>query len=100
MRRSALALRSGSNFGDESFFIRAQRVSGMTILAKEEHALRDGQDSRLVFQRGCTTSSAGNLSLLLPDGNILATPTGSCLGNLDRSGYQGNGPARRMAQRR
>lgn len=46
-------------------------------------ARRDGQDSRLVFQRGYATGSAGNLSLLLPDGNILATPTGSCLGNLD-----------------
>ncbi|ENE5295458.1 aldolase, partial [Shigella flexneri] len=35
------------------------------------------------FQRGYATGSAGNLSLLLPDGNLLATPTGSCLGNLD-----------------
>uniref|UniRef100_UPI003211BFDA class II aldolase/adducin family protein n=1 Tax=Salmonella enterica TaxID=28901 RepID=UPI003211BFDA len=36
-----------------------------------------------VFQRGYATGSAGNLSLLLPGGNILATPTGSCPGNLD-----------------
>ncbi|MGL4723411.1 MAG: aldolase [Scandinavium sp.] len=35
------------------------------------------------FQRGYATGSAGNLSLLLPDGNLLATPTGSSLGNLD-----------------
>jgi ribulose-5-phosphate 4-epimerase/fuculose-1-phosphate aldolase len=35
------------------------------------------------FQRGYATGSAGNLSLRLPDGNLLATPTGSCLGRLD-----------------
>ncbi len=34
------------------------------------------------FQRGYATGSAGNLSLLLPDGHLLATPTGSCLGEL------------------
>ncbi len=34
------------------------------------------------FQRGYATGSAGNLSLLLEDGNLLATPTGSCLGEL------------------
>ena len=34
------------------------------------------------FQRGYATGSAGNLSLLLEDGNVLATPTGSCLGEL------------------
>lgn len=34
------------------------------------------------FQRGYATGSAGNLSLLLEDGNLLATPTGSCLGGL------------------
>ena len=33
------------------------------------------------FQRGYATGSAGNLSLL-PDGALLATPTGSCLGEL------------------
>ena len=37
---------------------------------------------RFVFQRGYATGSAGNLSLLLPDGALLATPTGSCLGEL------------------
>lgn len=34
------------------------------------------------FQRGYATGSAGNLSVLLEDGNLLATPTGSCLGEL------------------
>ncbi|WP_075180650.1 aldolase [Pantoea sp. 1.19] len=34
------------------------------------------------FQRGYATGSAGNLSLLLEDGTLLATPTGSCLGEL------------------
>lgn len=34
------------------------------------------------FQRGYATGSAGNLSMLLADGNLLATPTGSCLGEL------------------
>ena len=35
------------------------------------------------FQRGYATGSAGNLSLLLDDGTLLATPTGSCLGELE-----------------
>ncbi len=35
------------------------------------------------FARGYATGSAGNLSLLLEDGTLLATPTGSCLGELD-----------------
>ncbi len=35
------------------------------------------------FQRGYATGSAGNLSMLLDDGHLLATPTGSCLGELD-----------------
>ncbi|HHT0369188.1 TPA: aldolase [Raoultella planticola] len=34
------------------------------------------------YQRGYATGSAGNLSVLLTDGTILATPTGSCLGEL------------------
>ncbi|PVZ82861.1 aldolase [Serratia sp. S1B] len=37
------------------------------------------------FQRGYATGSAGNLSLLLPDGHLLATPTGSCFGELQAS---------------
>ena len=35
-----------------------------------------------LFSSGYATGSAGNLSLLLPDGNLLATPTGACLGEL------------------
>ncbi|MCF7353167.1 aldolase [Vibrio sp. CK2-1] len=35
-----------------------------------------------LFQRGYATGGAGNLSILLADGNVLATPTGSCLGEL------------------
>lgn len=35
-----------------------------------------------LFQRGYATGSAGNLSVLLEDGRLLATPTGSCLGEL------------------
>ncbi|HDL7822372.1 TPA: aldolase [Yersinia enterocolitica] len=35
------------------------------------------------FQRGYATGSAGNLSLKLVDGTLLATPTGSCLGELN-----------------
>ncbi|MCS2149973.1 3-oxo-tetronate 4-phosphate decarboxylase [Scandinavium manionii] len=38
--------------------------------------------ARSFFQRGYATGSAGNLSLLMDDGTILATPTGSCLGEL------------------
>lgn len=38
---------------------------------------------RSFFQRGYATGSAGNLSVLLDDQTILATPTGSCLGELD-----------------
>jgi len=34
------------------------------------------------FQRGYATGSAGNLSVRLEDGSLLATPTGSCLGEL------------------
>ncbi|CNH76620.1 3-oxo-tetronate 4-phosphate decarboxylase [Yersinia pekkanenii] len=35
------------------------------------------------FQRGYATGSAGNLSMKLADGTLLATPTGSCLGDLN-----------------
>ncbi|MCL2891922.1 aldolase [Brenneria tiliae] len=55
-----------------------------------EHCRRDEQQARdemvrlgaSFFQRGYATGSAGNLSLLLDDGTLLATPTGSCLGEL------------------
>ena len=34
-----------------------------------------------LYQRGYATGSAGNISLLLEDNTILATPTGACLLN-------------------
>ncbi|HCM1919014.1 TPA: aldolase [Salmonella enterica subsp. salamae serovar 28:r:e,n,z15] len=57
----------------------------MSDTAKTEQSLREEMTriARSFFQRGYATGSAGNLSLLLPDGNLLATPTGSSLGNLD-----------------
>lgn len=57
----------------------------MNDAAKKEQFLREEmiRIARSFFQRGYATGSAGNLSLLLPDGNLLATPTGSSLGNLD-----------------
>ncbi|WED24025.1 aldolase [Vibrio sp. JC009] len=39
--------------------------------------------ARSLFERGYATGGAGNLSLKLPSGNILATPTGSSMGRLD-----------------
>ena len=44
-----------------------------------ERQLRDEmvQIGASLFNRGYATGSAGNLSLLLPDGNLLATPTGA-----------------------
>ena len=38
---------------------------------------------RSLFQRGLTAGSSGNLSVLLPDGRWLITPTNACLGELD-----------------
>ena len=35
-----------------------------------------------LFARGYSVGSAGNISLRLPDGKIMATPTNSCLGRL------------------
>lgn len=39
--------------------------------------------ARSLFERGYATGAAGNMSVVLPDGNVLATPTGSSMGNLD-----------------
>lgn len=50
-----------------------------------EEALRE-QMCRLgktLFDRGYAVGGAGNLSLRLPGGAFLATPTGSCLGRLE-----------------
>jgi 3-dehydro-4-phosphotetronate decarboxylase len=38
---------------------------------------------RSIFERGLTHGSTGNLSVRLPDGGFLMTPTGSSLGRLD-----------------
>lgn len=40
------------------------------------------QLARSLFDRGYATGGAGNLSLRLPDGHFLATPTGSSFGRL------------------
>ena len=37
---------------------------------------------RTLYDRGYATGAAGNMSMLLCDGNLLATPTGSCMGRL------------------
>ncbi|TQI79724.1 ribulose-5-phosphate 4-epimerase/fuculose-1-phosphate aldolase [Serratia fonticola] len=60
----------------------------MTMTAEQHQAAERLAREEMVrlgasfFQRGYATGSAGNLSLLLPDGTLLATPTGSCLGEL------------------
>lgn len=36
-----------------------------------------------LFNRGYSVGGAGNITVRLPDGNLLATPTNSCLGRLD-----------------
>lgn len=35
-----------------------------------------------LYERGYASGAAGNMSQLLPDGTVVATPTGSCLGKL------------------
>jgi ribulose-5-phosphate 4-epimerase/fuculose-1-phosphate aldolase len=39
--------------------------------------------SRSIFDRGLTGGASGNVSLRLPDGGLLVTPTGASLGRLD-----------------
>ena len=39
--------------------------------------------ARSFYDRGLTGGSSGNISMRLPDGSFLVTPTGSSLGNLD-----------------
>ncbi len=48
--------------------------------------------ARSLFERGYATGGAGNLSLRLPDGNILTTPTGSSLGRLQAENLSVVGP--------
>lgn len=52
----------------------------MTEAALRERMCRLGGT---LFNRGYAVGGAGNLSLQLPDGGFLVTPTGSCLGRLD-----------------
>lgn len=49
----------------------------------DEQALREAicEHGRLLFGRGFSVGSAGNISVRLPDG-VLITPTNSCLGRL------------------
>lgn len=54
-------------------------------MSAEESRLRDDlcRLGRSMFSRGLTHGSTGNLSVRLPDGGYLMTPTGSNLGELD-----------------
>lgn len=55
------------------------------LLAKEEMQARREivRIGKSFFQRGYATGSAGNLSIILSDNDtVIATPTGSCLGEL------------------
>ena len=49
-----------------------------------EQQLRDQMVTmaRSMFERGYATGGAGNLSVKLPNGHFLATPTGSSFGRL------------------
>ena len=53
-------------------------------MSPEEARLREAmaEHGRLLFARGFSVGSAGNISARLPDG-FLMTPTNSCLGRLD-----------------
>lgn len=39
--------------------------------------------AKSLFDRGYATGAAGNMSVVMPNGLVLATPTGSSMGNLD-----------------
>ena len=54
-------------------------------MSSEETRLREAmaEHGRLLFGRGFSVGSAGNISARLPDGGVLMTPTNSCLGRLD-----------------
>lgn len=51
----------------------------------EERALREefARQGAVLYARGLASGSAGNMSVLAPDGSIIVTPTGTCLGRLD-----------------
>ena len=50
-----------------------------------EHQAREEicRVGRSLFERGYVHASAGNISVRLPDGGYLITPTDACLGTLD-----------------
>lgn len=50
-----------------------------------EHRAMMVECGRSLFQRGFCVGSAGNISLRLENGTVLATPTNSCLGRLTAS---------------
>lgn len=54
-------------------------------MSPDEIRLREAmaEHGRLLFGRGFSVGSAGNISARLPDGGFLMTPTNSCLGRLD-----------------
>lgn len=41
--------------------------------------------AKSIFDRGLTSGASGNISVRLPDGGLLVTPTGSSMGTLDPS---------------
>ena len=51
----------------------------------EEARLREDmcRMAQSLFERGLTNGSSGNISVRMPDGGLLVTPTGSSLGSLD-----------------
>ena len=52
---------------------------------KTETELREdlARAGRILFERGLTNGAAGNMSVALPDGNFIVTPTGCSLGHLN-----------------
>lgn len=54
-------------------------------ISYEEQALRAEfvAKGKILYERGLASGSAGNMSVMLPDGNIIVTPTGCCLGWLE-----------------
>lgn len=49
---------------------------------KEELIAQFIAAGKTLYERGYASGAAGNMSQLLPDGTVVATPTGSCLGQL------------------
>nr|WP_218059214.1 aldolase [Gilliamella apicola] len=57
----------------------------MMKMSQEEQLARDGlvKLAKSLFDRGYTHGSSGNMSVMLSDNTIIATPTNSCFGDLD-----------------